>query len=316
MSLTFKLASLVIRTAAKPIGNYIKKQASEHQGFRRFAINQAQRVHRIDMRMRLGILHDTAAQERMHERERKRAEDAKKPTALTEAEQKKRDAEEATGKDDGRKAEAEKKTAKVKIKPLSEAKAIELGANFFSEAFIFAVAAGLLIFDSWRSRRKESARRDDVAERLDGLEDDVRQLRLKYEPDLLALHEREEAERERKESRYSWYNPAGWWSRTQSETSTKPDSTIGQRDEDEAASVVKSAVGAVQAAQSQPPAPKARPPIKADGSKSKTEVDIAKAKNDLARVKAELEKLRSKAGVQPKKPPDRVDTISAARNER
>lgn len=51
MSLTFKLLSLAIRTAAKPIGNYIKRQAKEHEAFRRFAVNQAQRVHRIDMRM-------------------------------------------------------------------------------------------------------------------------------------------------------------------------------------------------------------------------------------------------------------------------
>jgi hypothetical protein len=54
MSLTFKLLSLAIRTAAKPIGNYIKRQAKEHDAFRRFAVNQAQRVHRIDMRMVCG----------------------------------------------------------------------------------------------------------------------------------------------------------------------------------------------------------------------------------------------------------------------
>ncbi|KAK1036197.1 hypothetical protein LTS16_013902 [Friedmanniomyces endolithicus] len=172
MSLTFKLLSLPIRTAAKPIGNYIKRQAKEHVGFRRFAVAQAQRVHQVDMRMRLGILHDAEAQQRMHEREQKAAEERK------------------------RKAEAPT--------------AIELGANFFSEAFIFAVAAGLLVWDNWRSRRKESARRDDVAEKLAELETEVGRLRLRYEPQL-----EETTEIAKPDPKYNWYNPAGWWKRTE-----------------------------------------------------------------------------------------------------
>ncbi|KAF2858315.1 hypothetical protein K470DRAFT_221471 [Piedraia hortae CBS 480.64] len=168
MSLTFKLLSLAIRTAAKPIGNQIKKQAKEHEAFRQFAVRQAQRVHRIDMRMRLGILHDPETQQKLHQREQRLAEEKKRkaetPTVRTEAEQAKHDEE---VEKERLRPPAEEKVPKVKIRPLSEAKAIELGANFFSEAFIFAVAAGLLVWDSWRSRRKESARRDVVAEKID-----------------------------------------------------------------------------------------------------------------------------------------------------
>lgn len=160
------------------------------------------------MRMRLGILHDAAAQDRMYaqaEAEAKRKKEAP-PTVLNELEQKKKDDETAKEKEEGKK---ESKAPKVKIRPLSEAKAIELGANFFSEAFIFAVAAGLLVWDSWRSRRKESARRDDVADRLDGLEAELDRLRHKYEPDHVheAVVEKPEAK--------SWWNPARWWERTE-----------------------------------------------------------------------------------------------------
>ena len=151
----------------------------------------AQGLHRVDMRMRLGILHDAAAQERMHAREAAEAAAKKRqtetPTVRTEAQQKADDAAAADLKE--KKAEA---PAKPRIRPLSESRAIELGANFLSESFIFAVAVGLLVWDQWRTRRKESTRREGVEDRLDALEDHTRQivalksevdrLKSKYEP--------------------------------------------------------------------------------------------------------------------------------------
>ena len=198
----------------RKIKNYIKRQAKEHDGFRRFAITQAQRVHQIDMRMRLGILHDADAQQRMHDREQKALEQKKlkeeTPVVRTEAEQKKYDEEKARAEKEGAEKKKEDKAPKVKIRPLSEAKAIELGANFFSEAFIFAVAAGLLVWDSWRSRRKESARRDDVADRLSDLEAELARLRSKHEPNLESSQVVGQPEKTA-----AWWNPAGWWSRTE-----------------------------------------------------------------------------------------------------
>jgi hypothetical protein len=54
------------------------------------------------------------------------------------------------------------------------------------------VAVGLLVWDQWRTRRKESTRREGVEDRLDALEDHTRQivalksevdrLKSKYEP--------------------------------------------------------------------------------------------------------------------------------------
>lgn len=125
------------------------------------------------MRWRLGLLQDAAAVERQAAKEAA-AEAAKKhkhsiPTVKTETQMKAE--EEATAKAAKEASEPAKPRARPKIRPLSEAKAIESGATFISETFLFSVGAGLLLFESWRSRRKESNRRDDVAERLNELEE-------------------------------------------------------------------------------------------------------------------------------------------------
>lgn len=162
--------------------------------------------------MRLGILHDSAAQERMAERERKRAEEKKKqaetPTVMTELQQKKHDEEAAREKAEGG-SKQEEKPYNPKIRPLSEAKAIDLGANFFSESFIFAVAVGLLVWDTVRSRNKAKDQREVLEDRLDIVEAEIERLRNKYEPNWKPLPEKEE-----EVNKFAWYNPAGWWMRT------------------------------------------------------------------------------------------------------
>jgi len=122
------------------------------------------------MRMRLGILHDAAAQERMYARDAaeaaKKKKEAETPTVRTESEQKSHDEGDKDADEKGK-----QKPPPTKIRPLPEAKAIELGANFASESFIFMVAAGLLIFERWWSRRKENAKDEHVVERLIALEE-------------------------------------------------------------------------------------------------------------------------------------------------
>jgi hypothetical protein len=39
------------------------------------------------------------------------------------------------------------------------------------------VAAGLVIGETWRSNRKEGKRRDDVRDRLEGLEEDIKSIK-------------------------------------------------------------------------------------------------------------------------------------------
>ncbi|KAH1274024.1 hypothetical protein KXW98_006340 [Aspergillus fumigatus] len=169
MSLTLKLSSLVIRTLSKPIANQIKAQAREHERFRRVCVSIAQSLHRIDMRLRLGNLRDNAAaQKRAAAEAEVRKHKPTVPTVKTEAETKAE--EEAIAKAKAAASEAAKPAPTPHIRPLSESKAIESGATFISETFLFLVAGGLIVFESWRSRRKETTRREDVEARLVELE--------------------------------------------------------------------------------------------------------------------------------------------------
>jgi hypothetical protein len=56
-------------------------------------------------------------------------------------------------------------------------RAVQNGATTLAESFLFLVAAGLVIGETWRSNRKEGKRRDDVRDRLEGLEENVKAMR-------------------------------------------------------------------------------------------------------------------------------------------
>jgi hypothetical protein len=138
------------------------------------------------MRLRLGLLRDTTANLEKAEKEAaaKRSHEVLKRLkegegAMAEAA---KDGAAAAVKDgaikaDGAAKEAAKevKVAAPRIRPLSESKAIDAGANFISEFFLFSVAGALIVAESVRSKKKETARRDTVAERLDLLEQRNRQ---------------------------------------------------------------------------------------------------------------------------------------------
>lgn len=148
------------------------------------------------MRWRIGLLQDAAAVERQVAKEAA-ADTAKKhkhsiPTVKTEAQVKAE--EEAAAKEAKEASEPPKPRSKPKIRPLSEAKAIESGATFISETFLFGVAAGLIVFESWRSGRKESKRRDDVAVRINDLEESEKAARkalVELEREVLRLRAKE-----------------------------------------------------------------------------------------------------------------------------
>lgn len=151
------------------------------------------------MRLKLGLLRDTAAIEKQAAKEAAEAK-AKKakaefPTVKTEAQTK---AEEAAAAKEKSKSGSESKAvtgSKVRIRPLSEAKAIESGANFISEGFLFLVGASVILFESWRSRRKETSRRLDVAEKINELEEREKASRhalVELEKELLRLRALEE----------------------------------------------------------------------------------------------------------------------------
>jgi len=62
------------------------------------------------------------------------------------------------------------------IRPLSETRAIESGANVLAEGFLFSVAAALIIGETWRSARSQSKQRSDVNESIERLRTQVREL--------------------------------------------------------------------------------------------------------------------------------------------
>ncbi|KAF5318078.1 hypothetical protein D9619_012189 [Psilocybe cf. subviscida] len=114
---TAKLATLIIRTLAKPISSKIKEQARQHKKFRGMCIDLAQFMYRSEVKLRTGILGEPAKH----------------------------------------------------IRPLAEAKAIDNGANALAEGFLFAVAAALIIGETWRTARNQTKRRDNVDDQLEDL---------------------------------------------------------------------------------------------------------------------------------------------------
>lgn len=182
------------------------------------------------MRFRIGLLQDAAAIERQVAKEAaadaaKKHKHANMPTVKTEAQAKAEEEAAARAAKEG--SEPPKARPKPKIRPLTEAKAIETGANFISETFLFGVAAGLILFESWRQGRKSKERRNDVAERLNELEDSEKAARLalvELEREVLRLRAKEKNGRPTSPARIlpkeiyedraeEEEKPAGWLSR-------------------------------------------------------------------------------------------------------
>lgn len=65
----------------------------------------------------------------------------------------------------------------IKVRPLNDAKAIQSGANFIAEAFVFSVAGSLVFFESWRSRRKEQKRQATIVDDIQVLQDEIEWLK-------------------------------------------------------------------------------------------------------------------------------------------
>jgi hypothetical protein len=135
------------------------------------------------MRMRLGLLQDPAVIDRQIKKELQAAEAARQkaatPTVKTEAEMIAE--EELTEKEkEAIRKKAEERT-KPRIRPLSEQKAIEMGANFAAETFIFAVGIGVIVFEQWRQRRKARNARDDIREDLEEMQAELKVVKAELE---------------------------------------------------------------------------------------------------------------------------------------
>lgn len=281
------------------------------------------------MRMRLGILHDADAQQRMHDRELKAAEEKKRkaetPIVRTEEEQLMYDAQKAQEEQDAKdgKVKEDKVSTRPKIKPLSEARAIELGANFFSEAFIFGVAVGLLMIEAWRSRRKESARRDDVADRLEQLELEVEGLRSRLDPDLEDEKALIDKVREARTKRtWSWWNPVSWVRGEEDTAIMEEERDVGRQPEKEKPLVAQHKpskdVTSTTPEDDLDEAAARREERRAEKRKADIEKVLADRKQAAAAIKKReaAEKLKSEAERESPPEAERIDTVDATRKER
>lgn len=149
-----KLGYLLIRTVAKPFAAVVKQQARSHPAFRRACIAVAQSYHRSEVRMKRGL--EAAASKR------------RLPITLrTHAHAQPGSSEPAAA------------TEELKIKPLDEAKAVEVGSEFIGEALVFFVAGTLLVLDQLSNRRKETERRSETERRFAELYQQVELLKLR-----------------------------------------------------------------------------------------------------------------------------------------
>ncbi|KAK6455243.1 optic atrophy 3 protein-domain-containing protein [Scheffersomyces xylosifermentans] len=62
---------------------------------------------------------------------------------------------------------------KIKIRPLNDTKAVDNGATFLSELFIFSVAGSLIFYESYKSRKKATDERDALADDISVLQNEI-----------------------------------------------------------------------------------------------------------------------------------------------
>lgn len=68
---------------------------------------------------------------------------------------------------------------KFKVRPLNDKKAIELGATFLLELFIFSVAFGLVVYETVRSRKKATTQREALADDIEVLQGEMNHIKKK-----------------------------------------------------------------------------------------------------------------------------------------
>ncbi|GAB1310405.1 Optic atrophy 3 protein-domain-containing protein [Madurella fahalii] len=184
----FKLAALFVRHVSKYGANHIKHQAHEHPRFRDFAARYGQVIHQLNMRLSVALLRNVDAEQRAKEK-------AETPTVKTAEQVKREDDVKAkygtTAKESHPIKEAPRSVWKRKFRPLPEAKAVDLFADVIGDAFILAVAGGLITYEYWKASQKPDKNKEmihDLERRMEEL--DRREA---------ALEEEERRQRERVE---------------------------------------------------------------------------------------------------------------------
>jgi hypothetical protein len=97
------------------------------------------------------------------------------------------------------------------LSPFLIIRAIDQGANFIAEGFMFSVAAVLIIGETWRSSRNQSKRRDSVDDQLEDLGSGLGELKTRV--DTLAEKWEVQLQEERQRSVLSSFAPPACWER-------------------------------------------------------------------------------------------------------
>ncbi|CAP60425.1 uncharacterized protein PODANS_1_7230 [Podospora anserina S mat+] len=173
----FKIAALF---------NHIKHQAHEHPRFRAFAARYGQVIHQINMRLSVATMRNTEAAQKAKEK-------AEAPTVKTEEQVKREEELKAkygtTPRDSHPVKEPPKSIWRRQFRALPEAKAVDLFADVIGDAFILAIATGLVTYEYWRTSQKPDKNKEMIQE----LEKQVEELKQRGEE----LEEAEKQQRER-----------------------------------------------------------------------------------------------------------------------
>jgi succinate dehydrogenase/fumarate reductase flavoprotein subunit len=62
------------------------------------------------------------------------------------------------------------------LRPLSDTKAVEVGANFLSEIIIFGVAAGTIIGETYRAQHNKTVKRNEMEDDIEDLKQTIEEL--------------------------------------------------------------------------------------------------------------------------------------------
>lgn len=65
-------------------------------------------------------------------------------------------------------------TGPTHVQPLKEEKAVEVGAEILSEAFVYAVASSFILYEYWSSRQKAAAQEAEQDRDIDVLENKLK----------------------------------------------------------------------------------------------------------------------------------------------
>lgn len=67
----------------------------------------------------------------------------------------------------------------TKVRPLNDRKAIEDGATFLAETFVFGVAGSIIVYETYKAKKKQNERTEMIEDDIRALQDEIEYIRKK-----------------------------------------------------------------------------------------------------------------------------------------